>query len=108
MAAPDREKQLAEAEEILGDLAIDIPVLTYVNNCPPHGFGYAVRRGLEVYSGDRVAAVREANHADIVEEEGRGFLSRFLHPDVHRAATQIPHGQTFPEDRLVTLKDGGQ
>jgi dolichol-phosphate mannosyltransferase len=42
-------------EEILKSLCLTIPSLRYVNNSPPHGFGYAVRRGLEVYSGDAVA-----------------------------------------------------
>src|SRR5438093_5489540 len=60
-------------EEILGDLAIDIPVLTYVNNCPPHGFGYAVRRGLEVYSGDAVA-IYMADASDRPED-----LVKFFH-----------------------------
>lgn len=42
-------------EEILAALASEIAGVRYVNNRPPSGFGYAIRRGLEVYSGDAVA-----------------------------------------------------
>lgn len=42
-------------EAILIRLRDEIPSVTYVNNHPPHGFGFAVRKGLEVYTGDAVA-----------------------------------------------------
>jgi dolichol-phosphate mannosyltransferase len=42
-------------ESLLCSLQQEIPALTYVNNVPPHGFGFAVRKGLETYSGDAVA-----------------------------------------------------
>jgi dolichol-phosphate mannosyltransferase len=42
-------------EQILAHLREEIPSLIYVNNRPPHGFGFAVRKGLEVYTGDAVA-----------------------------------------------------
>ncbi|HEU5165399.1 MAG TPA: glycosyltransferase family 2 protein [Chitinophagaceae bacterium] len=42
-------------EEILKDLKAEIPTLTYINNQGPGGFGYAVRAGLENFSGDCVA-----------------------------------------------------
>lgn len=38
-------------EEILRDLAARIPFIRYVNNAPPNGFGFAVRKGLEAYAG---------------------------------------------------------
>ena len=31
--------------------------LRYVNNLPPHGFGFAVRKGLEVFAGDSVCII---------------------------------------------------
>ena len=34
-----------------------IPSLRYFDNTPPHGFGFAVRRGLDLYRGDAVAIV---------------------------------------------------
>lgn len=42
-------------EQILISLQQEIPALNYVNNTPPHGFGFAVRKGLEQYAGDAVA-----------------------------------------------------
>jgi dolichol-phosphate mannosyltransferase len=41
--------------ELLGQLRARIPTLRAVSNAPPNGFGFAVRRGLETYSGDAVA-----------------------------------------------------
>jgi len=42
-------------EQLLVRLREEIPSFIYVNNHPPHGFGFAVRKGLEVYTGDAVA-----------------------------------------------------
>jgi dolichol-phosphate mannosyltransferase len=42
-------------EEILQSLAKEIPSLVYINNPGANGFGYAVRVGLENFSGDCVA-----------------------------------------------------
>lgn len=42
-------------EEILKGLQSKCPGLRYLNNTPPHGFGFAVRKGLESFSGDAVA-----------------------------------------------------
>jgi dolichol-phosphate mannosyltransferase len=42
-------------EEILRSLSQQLPTLRYVNNAPPNGYGFAVRRGLLSYSGDAVA-----------------------------------------------------
>ncbi len=44
-------------EEILKNLKKSIKELRYVNNTPPNGFGFAVRKGLENFSGDCVAIV---------------------------------------------------
>lgn len=44
-------------EQVLRDCLARIPTLRYVNNDPPHGFGFAVRRGLDLYVGDAVAIV---------------------------------------------------
>ncbi len=41
--------------EVLAALALEIPTLRTVTNEGPGGFGYAVRCGLESFSGDRVA-----------------------------------------------------
>jgi dolichol-phosphate mannosyltransferase len=42
-------------EDVLCSLLRDIPTLKYVNNSPPHGYGFAVRCGLAQYTGDAVA-----------------------------------------------------
>lgn len=42
-------------EDVLQSLAAEMPSLTWVKNSGPNGFGYAVRYGLERYSGDCVA-----------------------------------------------------
>ena len=42
-------------EEVLRSLQNDIPTLKYVNNSPPHGYGFAVRKGMAHYTGDAVA-----------------------------------------------------
>ena len=41
--------------DILESLAQEIPTLTYFTNPGPNGFGYAIRYGLERYTGDCVA-----------------------------------------------------
>jgi dolichol-phosphate mannosyltransferase len=42
-------------EEILKGLSEAFASVRYVNNRPPNGFGFAVRRGLECFEGDAVA-----------------------------------------------------
>ena len=42
-------------EEVLKELGREIPVLRYLNNAPPNGFGYAVRAGLAGFRGEAVA-----------------------------------------------------
>lgn len=44
-------------EAILQDLHRREASIRYINNTPPHGFGFAVRRGLEEFRGDAVAIV---------------------------------------------------
>ena len=43
--------------EVLKGLTIDIKSLTIVNNTGPNGFGYAIRKGLDYYTGDCVGIV---------------------------------------------------
>lgn len=44
-------------EEILKKLSAENHQIIYVNNIPPNGIGFAIRKGLENYSGDCVAIV---------------------------------------------------
>jgi dolichol-phosphate mannosyltransferase len=41
-------------EARLKDLAMAIPILRYVNNTPPNGYGHAVRKGLSEFRGEAV------------------------------------------------------
>lgn len=42
---------------VLQRLALELPTLRWVDNDPPNGFGFAVRRGLSEFVGDTVAIV---------------------------------------------------
>src|SRR5690606_2471343 len=53
--------------KVLEELAKEVPTLVYYTNKGPNGFGYAVRYGLERFSGDCVA-VFMADHSDDTEE----------------------------------------
>jgi dolichol-phosphate mannosyltransferase len=44
-------------EAILRRLCDRYPCMRYLNNTPPHGFGFAVRKGLENFRGEAVAVV---------------------------------------------------
>ena len=44
-------------QAVLDRLLKEIPELRYVNNDPPNGFGFAVRKGLENFQGDCAAIV---------------------------------------------------
>ncbi|MDX2128570.1 MAG: glycosyltransferase family 2 protein [Chloroherpetonaceae bacterium] len=46
-----------KTEEILKSLSAEIPQIRYLNNTPPNGFGFAVRKGLENFEGEAVAIV---------------------------------------------------
>ena len=46
-----------KTENILKKLAREILEVKYLNNKPPNGFGFAVRKGLENFRGDEVAIV---------------------------------------------------
>ena len=54
-------------EHVLQTLEQQIPQLRHVNNQPPNGFGFAVRRGLEDFSGDVVAVVM-ADGSDLPQD----------------------------------------
>ena len=46
-----------ETEKILAELGQQMPEVRYVNNAPPNGFGFAIRKGLAEFKGDCVAIV---------------------------------------------------
>lgn len=44
-------------QEVLENICLTIPTLRFVTNSSPNGFGYAVRKGLENFTGDCVAVM---------------------------------------------------
>jgi dolichol-phosphate mannosyltransferase len=56
-----------QTEAILIQLQKELPVLRYINNPPPNGFGLAVRKGLGNFDGDVVAVVM-ADGSDLPED----------------------------------------
>ena len=44
-------------EDVLKSLMVSYSTVRYINNTPPNGFGFAIRRGLEEYRGEAVAIV---------------------------------------------------
>ena len=44
-------------EAILQELSARLPAVRYVNNSPPNGYGFAVRKGLESFAGECVCVV---------------------------------------------------
>ena len=56
-----------KTEEILIHLKKSIPSLSYINNSPPNGFGFAIRCGLEKFTGD-IVAIYMADASDRPED----------------------------------------
>ena len=44
-------------EAILQELSARLPAVRYVNNAPPNGFGFAIRKGLEAFAGECACVV---------------------------------------------------
>lgn len=65
-------------ERLLRMLQERVPTLVYVNNAPPNGFGFALRRGLDVFSGDAVA-IYMADASDRPEDLVRFYRTMLLH-----------------------------
>ena len=59
-------------ERILARLSEELPTCRYVNNSAPHGFGFAVRLGLERFEGDAVA-IFMADASDRPEDLARFY-----------------------------------
>lgn len=56
-----------DTEKVLSTLSAQFPTFRCVNNTPPNGFGLAVRKGLDSFSGDAVAIVM-ADGSDAPED----------------------------------------
>jgi dolichol-phosphate mannosyltransferase len=94
-------------ERILATLNAADPCVRYINNTPPNGFGFAVRRGLVDFRGDAVAIVMADGSDDPVDlvrfyrtlQEGYDciFGSRFM-----RGA----HVIDYPKPKLILNRLG--
>lgn len=49
------DRSIDNSEAVLKEICLHVPTLKYYNNNGPNGFGYAVRYGLEKFTGDCVA-----------------------------------------------------
>ena len=56
-----------KTQNILERLSINNKSIRFINNAPPNGFGFAVRKGLENFNGDAVAIVM-ADGSDLPED----------------------------------------
>lgn len=56
-----------QTESVLKGLIESYPFIKYVNNNPPNGFGYAVRKGLDFYRGE-CACIAMADLSDAPED----------------------------------------
>lgn len=67
-----------KTEEILQSLSVSYPSVHYVTNPGPNGFGYAVRYGLDRFSGDCVA-VMMADLSDSPQDLVRFYFTMLEH-----------------------------
>jgi dolichol-phosphate mannosyltransferase len=82
-------------EQILVALEKSLSTFKYVNNLPPHGFGFAVRRGLESFSGDAVA-IYMADASDTPQD-----LVRFYRVLLERDVDCVFGSRFFRESKVV-------
>jgi dolichol-phosphate mannosyltransferase len=91
-----------KTESILKSLIIKIPTLTYINNSGPSGFGYAVRKGLENYSGDCVA-IMMGDMSDSPDDLVRFYYKMLEGYDCVFGSRFIKGGSTYnyPKMKLI-------
>lgn len=89
-------------EEILISLSAQIEELRYVTNTPPNGFGLAVRKGLNNFSGDIVAVVM-ADGSDAPEDVVKFYRKIIEGYDCVFGSRFISGGATYdyPKVKLV-------
>lgn len=90
-------------ERVLRELSAAVPTLAYVNNAAPNGFGFAVRRGLELFSGDAVA-VYMADASDRPEDLVRFYRTMVLHDiDCVFGSRFMPGARVFDYPRFKLM-----
>lgn len=86
-------------EEILQRLSVELESVRYVTNTPPNGFGLAVRKGLNSYSGDAVAVVM-ADGSDAPENVVSYYRKLQEGYDCVFGSRFIPGGATYDYPRV--------
>ena len=92
-----------DTEVVARSLADELPGLSVINNPEPHGFGLAVRKGLDNFSGDAVA-IYMADDSDQPEDLVRFFRAmQQTHTDCAFGSRFIRGGQTtgYPFVKLL-------
>ncbi len=89
-------------EQILQQLCNSIYQLSYMNNSLPNGFGFAVRTGLEYFSGDVVAIVM-ADGSDLPQDVVRFFRKIEEGYDCAFGSRFIKGGKTYDYPALKLL-----
>lgn len=84
-----------DTENILKKLCAACRGVRYVNNTPPHGFGFAVRKGLENFTGDAVA-IYMADASDTPED-----LVKFFRTMVEKNVDCVFGTRFSRESRIV-------
>lgn len=92
-----------KTEEVLINLEKEISELRHVNNTPPNGFGFAVRKGLETFTGDYVAIVMadlSDDPKDVVRMFNKALEGNF---DAVFGSRFIKGGKTYnyPRHKLI-------
>jgi dolichol-phosphate mannosyltransferase len=87
---------------ILEQLSLEIQSLRYITNTPPNGYGLAVRKGLDNYSGDAVAVVM-ADGSDSPAHVVRFYNKMLEGYDCVFGSRFIPGGSIngYPKIKLV-------
>ncbi len=95
-----------DTEKILINLAEQYPSLRYIDNTPPNGFGLAVRKGLENFSGDAVAIVM-ADGSDAPEDVIAYFRKIEEGFDCVFGSRFIKKGKTYDYPRVKLVLNRG-
>ena len=84
-----------QTEKLLISLKHEYSTLDYINNSPPNGFGFAVRKGLENFSGDAVA-VYMADASDSPED-----LIRYYHTLIEKKVDCVFGSRFTKQSRII-------
>ncbi|RWX51902.1 dolichol-phosphate mannosyltransferase [Candidatus Electrothrix marina] len=96
------DNSLDNTENILKCLEKEIEEIRYVNNSPPNGFGFAVRKGLNNYSGDAVAIVM-ADGSDSPQDVVRFYKKLLSGYDCVFGSRFIKGGATYDYPKVKLL-----